>query len=178
MARPKGSKNKPKDDTPVGSKENPHKTPTTNVTEGLFLVHCRKIADLEKKKDEAVAALRAGRKAAKGDGIDLKTFDAVRHLAKQTENEIAHGFNTLVAYARWMKTPVYHQMALFEVGEVNEDSVAAKAKERGEADGRLGKGQEACPYDPTSEAGRRWLDGYHEGQAALMQGFEQLGGAQ
>jgi len=180
MGRPKGSKNKPKDPNaaPRGSKENPHPTPQTNVSEGLYLAHIRKIAAAEKKKDEAVNALRAARKSAKGDGVDLKTMDALRHLSKLSETEVAQGFNTMVAYARWSKTPVWGQIDLFEVGEINDETVAAKARERGEAAGRNAQDQTTCPYAPGSAAGQEWLAGYNDGQAVLMQGFGELSAPQ
>ena len=178
MGRPPGSRNKSKTGepkAPKGSKENPHRGPETNVSEGLLLVHLSKIGAAEKKKDEAVNALRAARKSAKQDGVDLKTLDALRVLAKLSATEIAHGFNTMVSYSRFMSVPVYGQMQLFESVEVSEETVTAAAKDRGLHDGKMGRGEETNPYDIGSPAGQAWLAGHREGQEALLRGIKPLG---
>jgi ribosome modulation factor len=172
MARPKGSKNKPKD--PAGSQENPRKTVDTNVSEALALSHLRKIVAAEKKKDEAVNALRTVRKAAKADGVDLKTMDAVRHLAKLQEFEVAAHFNSIGLYARWLSLPIGAQMPLFEVEEITEETVAAKAFDRGKHAGKLGEGAQANPYSLSTPAFDSWEQGWREGQDALLAGVGQL----
>jgi ribosome modulation factor len=146
----------------------------SNVTDALVLHHLQKIMKEERKKDEAVNALRSARKAAKADGVSLKTLDSVRHLMKLDQGELADDFNEFVRYARLLEVPVYSQLSLFEVGEPSMEDTCARAKADGLRAGKLGHDQSTCPHDPTAPAGQAWLDGYHDGQAILLSAIKHI----
>jgi ribosome modulation factor len=176
---------KPKRGRPAGSKnaakpENENakaKEPRNNVTESLVLLHLSKIIAAEQKKDTAVANLRTARKAAKGDGVDLKTLDAVRHLASLDEHEITAGFNSIAQYSKFLSVPLYSQFDLFDSPAAAEEAVNERAFHKGIKAGKFGEGPEKNPYDPTSVAGQEWARGWGEGQAILMKGFGEAGNA-
>lgn len=150
-------------------------TDQTNVTEPLFLHHLRKLADAERKKDEAVALVRAARKGAKADGVSLHKLDQARSLSKLSEAELVDEFNTLVRYATFLNVPVYRQMSLFELGETgDEEKTLERAYHDGCRAGKLGQSEGSNPFDATLPAGQKWLAGYRDGQAALMEGIKQL----
>jgi hypothetical protein len=142
-----------------------------NVPESLVLAHLSKIQTAEKKKDEAVAALRAARKAAKADGVNLKTLDAVRHLAGLDDVELASMFNETVTYARYLSVPVFGQMQLFEAPEVTAENAKDIAFAKGLKAGKLGRGEDANPYDPGVPSFHDWLKGQRAGQEILYSGL-------
>ena len=164
--RPAGSKNKEPNPENEKAKES-----RTNVSESLVLLHLSKIVAAEGKKDTAVANLRAARKLAKGDGVDLKTLDAVRHLASLDEHELTAGFNSITQYSKYLSVPLYSTFDLFDSPVAAEEAVNERAFLNGMKAGKLGQGPETNPYDPTSVAGQEWARGWGEGQAILMKGF-------
>lgn len=170
--RPAGSKNK--EPKPENEKA---KEPRTNVSESLVLIHLNKIVAAETKKNSAVANLRAARKLAKSDGVDLKTLDAVRHLASLDEHELTAGFNSITQYARYLSVPLYSTFDLFDSPDAAEEAVNERSFIKGIKAGKLGQGCETNPYDPTSVAGQEWARGWGEGQAILMKGFGEIGNA-
>jgi ribosome modulation factor len=141
------------------------------------LLHLSKIVAAEEKKDTAVANLRAARKLAKGDGVDLKTLDAVRHLASLDEHELTSQFNSVATYSKYLSVPLYSTFDLFDSPQAAEEAVNERAFLSGIKAGKFGHGPEKCPYDPTSVAGQEWMRGWNEGQAILMKGFGEIGNA-
>lgn len=138
-----------------------------NVSEGLVLLHLRKIKEAEKKKDEAVNALRTARKAAKADGVDLPTLDYVRGLDKLGDHERVHGFNQVVTYSGFLSVPLYSQLSLFDPPNPDENDVIDIAYARGLRAGKQGHDQ-VSPYDPASPASQEWLKGWHDGQEIIL----------
>lgn len=169
--RPAGSKNK--EPKPENQKA---KEPRNNVTESLVLMHLSKIVAAEELKDQAVSKLRAARKLAKGDGVALKTLDAVRHLASLDEHEIVSGFNSISTYAKYLSVPLYSTFELFDSPAAAEEAVNERSFLNGIKAGKQGMGSEKNPYDISSVAGQEWERGRGEGQAILMKGFGELSG--
>jgi ribosome modulation factor len=170
--RPAGSKNKePKPENEKAIE------PRTNVSESLVLLHLSKIVAAEGKKDTAVANLRSARKLAKSDGVDLKTLDAVRHLASLDEHEITAKFNSITQYSKYLSVPLYQNFELFDSPDAAEEAVNERAFLKGIKAGKMGQGAETNPYDQTSVAGQEWSRGWNEGQAILMRGFKEVGNA-
>lgn len=141
----------------------------TNASEGLVLLHLQKIVAAEKKKDEAVNALRTARKAAKTDGVDLSVLDMVRSLGKLDEHELTHGYNQLVTYSQFLSVPVYNQLSLFDPPNPSEDDIIDIASGKGLRAGKLGQDQGSSPYEPGSAAGQAWLEGWHQGQKIILE---------
>lgn len=141
----------------------------TNASEALVLLHLQRIVAAEKKKDEAVNALRTTRKAAKSDGVDLSVLDMVRGLGKQDEHELTHGYNQLVTYSKFLSLPVYSQLGLFDPPIPSEDDILDIATGKGLRAGKLGQDQGSNPYEPGTPAGQAWLEGYHQGQKIILE---------
>ena len=57
-----------------------------------------------------------------------------------------------------------------------EESVAAKALERGTHSGKMGLGQDGNPFHPGSPEGQSWLEGWHKGQECLLAGIKEKSG--
>jgi uncharacterized protein (UPF0335 family)/ribosome modulation factor len=144
------------------------------MTEGLFLHHANKISKAEQKLFTARADHQNARKAAKGDGIDLKALDRARKRAKRDEHELIEEHNTDVLYSRWLGIPFWRQAELFRAEEITEEVVLERAYNDGMRVGKLGGDESDNPHDASLPAGRSWLDGYRDGQAKLMEGFKQL----
>ncbi len=144
----------------------------SNVGEVIFLKHVQKIAAAEKRKDDAVNALRTARKAAKTDGIVLADMDAARRLLKLAAGEVEGQFNNMVRYAKYLGAPVYSQFDLFSN---DEDSVGRACRE-GTSAGRTGASEGTNPYDVTSPEGQAWLSNFRDEQNRLMKEFKDLDG--
>jgi len=152
-------------------------TTDSNVQDGVTLIHLQKITAAERKKDEAVNALRNARKAAKADGVQLKALDAVRVLAKLDSHELTQDFNDIVRYARLLQVPLYSQLDMFDApdGSSDEADIIAKAASDGLRAGRLGEtADSANPYDPGSPAGQAWLEYWRKGQDELLSAIKEI----
>ena len=147
----------------------------SNVSEGLALVHLRKIVEAEQKKDEAVAKLRTARKAAKNDGVDLKALDAARALSKLDAIEVTNDFNQLVRYSKFLEVPVYSQLSMFDIpAEPTDEDLHDRAYSSGVRAGKLGHDQTSSKFEPGSPAGQKWLEGYSDGQKIIMSAMQEL----
>ncbi len=151
-------------------------TEDSNVQDGVTLIHLQKITTAERKKDEAVNALRSARKAAKADGVSLKALDAVRVLAKLDSHELTQDFNDIVRYARLLQVPLYSQLEMFDApdGSSEEDEIMARAASDGLRSGRLGEEGKTTKYDPGSPAGQVWLEYWRKGQDELMSAIKEI----
>lgn len=147
------------------------------MSESLVLLHLSKIVAAEGKKDTAVANLRAARKLAKGDGVDLKTLDYMRYKSKLDEHELISQFNSEITYGKYFSVQLYQTMDLFASPVAAEEAVAERAFLKGVQAGKLGASETANPYDQTSFAGQEWLRGYRDGQEILLRGIKELGTA-
>lgn len=140
-----------------------------------FDKHCALIGRAEAEMAVAREKLKKARKAAKADGIMLKRFDAIRHLADlpraEQELQLLHD----QAYLQWLRAPVGHQFALSLDGagdayddESDEDVEARTVEDAKGAGWRAGlKGEvweKDCPHDANTAAGQAWIEAYREGQ--------------
>ncbi len=151
-------------------------TEDSNVQDGVTLIHLQKITAAERKKDEAVNALRSARKAAKADGVQLKALDAVRVLAKLDSHELTQDFNDIVRYARLLQVPLYSQFDMFDApdGASDEEAIIARAASDGLRAGRLGETGTTTKYDPGSPAGQAWLEYWRKGQDELLSAIKEI----
>lgn len=147
-------------------------TDQSNVSEVIFLKHIQKINAAEKRKDDAVNALRTMRKAAKQDGIVLADMDAARRLLKLAAGEVESQFNNVVRYSKYLGAPVYSQFDMFN----NDEDGIGRASREGASAGRTGASEGSNPYDAASPEGQAWLSHYRDEQARLMSAFKDLDG--
>lgn len=140
----------------------------SNMQDDVVLHHLARILEAQRVKDAAAKEYAASRKLAKGDGVDLKTLDAVVRLMALDSFELTEGYNDLVRYARLFNVPVYGQLDLFAVPEDTDEEIFGRAYASGLQGGKTGKDQSVCPHGFETPAGQKWLEGWHDGQAVLM----------
>lgn len=169
MARPKGSKNKPKDDTPGKG----HNSRTQLTDAERQALHFRHVKDYEaglavKKKADADFKNVAKRIKAEGGSvaavkltIELQTPEgeaAMRaRLAEMQEVAVWNGVGIQVDMFADERQPA-------------ED----RAYEEGRRAGMKGESNKP-PYDPSVPQHQRWLQGFSDGNAVLAsEGFKRL----
>ncbi|CDX26852.1 hypothetical protein MPL3356_60589 [Mesorhizobium plurifarium] len=176
MARPKGSKNKPKL-APVAP---PGGRPGDNRT--VEAISDDQLQALTRQLAQKRAKLVAEEKTAKANRMNhdrliktelgehgLKEIKLLEELeTPEGEKEFKARRERELRVARWAGLPVGSQ------GEFDLDRrpIAEKAFEDGKRAGMKG---EDCkpPHAPGTEAFDKWIEGWHEGQAILAAGFKQ-----
>jgi hypothetical protein len=143
-----------------------------DVSSEVFFAHLRDIEAGEYKKDQAVKDLRVFRKRAKDDGVDLTALDLVRRMNKFTASELAKRFNSVVTYAKYMNTPVYGQMGMFEE-QTDKPVTEEEAFNMGSIAGKRGKPTDSNPWTLTTHMGQAWARGHREGNLSLAAGIKQ-----
>lgn len=174
MARPKGSKNKPKENGEAeGGGEQQQQTPgpghnalTDDKLQALTFQHKRKFEAALASKKKADADFKNACKLAKAECGD----DAVDLIKDLIALEDAEGEATLktrierqLRAARWMGLAIGAQPDLFgEDRTPSEDRAFAEGRRHGIAG-------EPCrpPHDPSTVQYRRYNDGFYEGQSVL-----------
>lgn len=149
------------------------KSPDTDQeAKALFLRALPKIAELKAKLNTANANLRNAYKAAKADGFLKKDFDVAFEI-QGAEGEKAK--KTAIAreltIAKWLGCDLGAQLDLFL--QDTRVPIADRAFEEGQSASMQGKSAKP-PYDPSTEAFRKYMAGYHEHQATLAKGIKKL----
>lgn len=191
MARPRGSRNKPKTDpeqtAPKASgapKRATRAAPEDNgighnsgeltdeQRQKLHLQHKGKYEKTLKAKKAADTDFRNACKLAKselGDHAVLQIKLAIAMDSPEGESKIKERLEAEVQVLRWNGLPIGHQDELF--GEDRTPSVE-KAFNAGKAAGMAG---EHCkpPYDASTPQGQEWIKGHHAGQSVHLNNFKQ-----
>ncbi|MFG1417198.1 hypothetical protein V5F38_05215 [Xanthobacter sp. V0B-10] len=165
MARPRGSKNKPKIVEAAGAPPAAgHNQLTEEQREALFFQHKKKYEQFLAAKKKADAELKNACKLAKSEVGD----DAVERIKYAIELESEEGEARLkeriarqMEVARWMGLPVGAQSELF-----GDDRTPAedKAYAEGKRAGMAGNERRPPNYDASSPQAQAWLRGYDAGQ--------------
>ncbi len=176
MARPKGSKNKPKAakpaaDAPAGIG---HNELTPEQKAALLLQGVVKIERMRAEMETITANIRNVRKTLKADGFDKAQVDYALFLRKAEPSAASAQIAMMVETAKWLAHPVGFQADIFGDGVDRTPGV-----ERAFAEGKVaGMAGEACKlpdkWGPGSEQGAQWIDGWHAGQAVLASGIKPL----
>lgn len=165
---------------------------TVTATEGhnrigfdrqTFDKHCAIIGHAEAEMAIAREKLKKARKQAKADGILLKRFDAMRHLADLPRSEQELQLLHDQSYLQWLRAPVGYQFTLSIDGSGDafddESEASAEARIVEEAKGagwRAGlKGdvfEDQGPHGAATPAGQAWIEGYREGQAKALEAIK------
>lgn len=161
MGRPKGSKNRPKDnghDDPAAEGHNSRPELSDDEKRALTLHHVRRYQEAEARveaaKDERREIVNLAKadlgKGALGDIKDLIMFEDPTKLSATMERTMR--------LARWKGLPIGHQAALFEP--------TVDHFEEGKTAGCYG---ETCtpPEHLSAQAGQKWIQGWHAGQSTL-----------
>ncbi len=141
----------------------------SNVTQATFMYSVHAIARLEKAKDKAVAELRQGYKQAQDAGIDLKVFKEVVREAKEDSEALKLHFRTKDRYMRFMGVETGFQFGLFE----NPEEADQNAMDKGRRAGGLGIDSSENPYQPSTDEGQKWMQGWHAGQKDIAEGMRE-----
>lgn len=141
-------------------------TPAEN--RALHFHHFRAIEDQKAKVKTEQAELKRLRKTAKTDGCVMADLDYMARCADLEDPSIApEEIRRRAEIASWFALPVNFQPDMFTDRMPLDD----RAYEEGVAAGLLGKNCEA-PYDETSTAGQRWIEGWHEGQRQMREDLQ------
>ena len=167
MARPKGSKNKPKI-VPANTNASPpppanHNQLTDEQQQALFEQHKKKYEHFLGLKKKADADFKNACKLAKselGDYAVDSIKDAIELETEEGEARFKARMERQVRVARWLGLAVGTQAELFGADRTpGDDRAFGEGKRAGMA------GQERRPpYDAATSQSRKWMEGYDAGQ--------------
>lgn len=142
------------------------------VNEEIFFDSLREIESMERAQKTATANVRTARKRAKDRGIVLADLDACRRMSKFTEGELGQQFNNIITYARWLRTPVYSTLNMFDQTSRSDAENEVDAFNRGKVAGKRGEPRDRNPWPLEVPMGQAWSRGHDEGQEELMGNFK------
>lgn len=112
--------------------------------------------------------LKKLRKTAKADGLVMADLDFMARCADLEDPTIAPAeLRRRAEIASWFALPVNFQPDMF----TDRMPLDERAYEEGIAAGLQGK-DPVAPYDAASNAGQKWLQGWHEGQRQMRDDLE------
>lgn len=148
------------------------KVATNGLAPERFLHLYREIKDTKRLKDEAAAAHKAAREAAKAAGMDMNALKIVEHLASLDDADAELRMRETLRYAAWMGLEVGTQTDLFggDGGPKLTDKIVGqhaewKAEQDGYDAGKAGKPRDDNPLPGASPLRARWDAGWHDGRA-------------
>lgn len=169
MGRPKGSKNKPKDDAPA---EAGHNTALTeDEKRALFIKGVQELEGLLEKKNDAVSAVRNQRKRIVSYGFDAFEIDYALKVRKDEDDALVERRRREARIARFLNHPIGTEPDMFD--EVDCTPAVDKAYQEGKVAGAAGQSAKS-PYAPGLPQDQSWLKGWGDGQADLSSGFKKL----
>lgn len=181
MARPKGSKNKPKDGAPppAAPRKPAHGEPGHNRGELtdeqrqklhiLHLGHYKRALDVKKAADAAFRNVCKTAKAELGDNAVTAIKTAIFLETPEGQATFKGRIAAELEAARWAGMPVGHQEDMFADRRPAEE----RAYDEGRADGMGGVSQ-SSKWDPSTKAGQEYLRGWGEGQAVQLSNIKPL----
>jgi ribosome modulation factor len=136
---------------------------TASEWRALHFHHFRAIEAQKAVVKAAQAELKTLRKSAKTDGCVMADLDYMARCAELEDPDIVpEELRRRAEIASWFALPVHYQADMF----VDRMPLDERAFEEGVATGLAGK-DPSPPYDATSSAGQRWMEGWHAGQAQM-----------
>lgn len=132
----------------------------------LFFHHRRLYKHALAKKKEADAAFKDACKRAKAENADPKMIKFSIELENDEDGKIAAEHAERERVASFMCLPIGANGDFFD-----RTPLVDRAFDEGK---RAGMEGETCipPYDASGEAGQAWINGWHEGQKALVSTLE------
>lgn len=168
MARPKGSKNKPKDGSAPSAGHNSNLT--DEQRQALHLnQHVPAYAKALEAKKTADAELKNVCKLIKAEGGSVSAVKLTLAL-RTPEGEAAFRARLAEEHEVAVWNGVGVQIDLFAD---TDQPAEEKAYEAGKRAGMAGESAKP-PHDPSVPQYRRWMEGHADGQAVLAQGFKTL----
>ncbi len=150
-----------------------------NVTPGTFLEFYREVSGKKRALEEAQGGYRAALKRAKAAGIDQAALTQAMQMARQDTAQVELHYRNVNRYLSWLGSPLGTQGALFGAHDDVQPTEKATQEQRewdaedaGYLAGKGGEPVDNCPHVAGSPFQVKWLEGWHKGQAVLV---EQLG---
>jgi hypothetical protein len=170
MARPKGSRNKPKTDgngADHGAPKQGHNSVLTEDEQRALTLHHKRLYEAA---DALVERAKADRKAvadqAKAD-LGKGAMADIKDLIANADHKVARaGLERMMRLARWSGMEIGFQVDMFADRTPIEDKWAADGKTAGMAG-------ETCqpPGSLSASAAQIWIRNWHDGQAILASAF-------
>ena len=174
MPRKKGTESGPKRKPGRPKKDNPELKPLNNLSplqkQVLFVTGLQKLERLIQAVKVAGNAVKAQRKVMKGDGFPKEEVDYALFLRRSDDTTVREDAASRDRAAKYLAHPIGHQFTLL-------DEDRTPASDRAFEDGKVaGIAGETCspPHAPDTEKATRWMEGWQEGQAALLAAFTPL----
>jgi predicted Holliday junction resolvase-like endonuclease len=149
-----------------------HNKLTDDQLQALLFQHVKSYEKTLAAKKEADAKFKNACKTARAE-LGKDGVDQIKQviLLQQPEGEAALRamIERQLRVARYVGSPIGTQFGLL-------DGIDESAEDRAyDAGKRIGLAGEPCksPYMESTEEGQAWMEGFHEGQAVLAQGFKQ-----
>lgn len=183
MARTKGSKNRPKDETVIvglGHNQPPPEAEMSSEAEfdeqrqKLYIQYLEQEEDATDEKDVAASKIKNIRKAAKADGFSRAEINFGLRLRKANETDELDRWRRETQIARWLNHPIGAQAGLFD--DVDRTPSVDKTKADGKIAGMSGRSCHAPQHLAQAQA-QAWISGWHEGQAVNAKGIRPLSDA-
>jgi hypothetical protein len=180
MARPKGSKNKPKvvptSDGAATPEHNAAPVTQADLSEdqrqALFFRHRRDYKAVLAKKKETDAAFKQACKLIKSEGTELEDIKlSIQLEAEEGDAKLKARMEAQLRIARYMGSSVGTQFDMF--AEPDRTPSVDRAYADGKRDGLAGETARAIYANP-SEQYERYMAGWHAGQAVCAAGIKQL----
>jgi len=161
-----------KEPKPPKSAKNGPRVSNDDQDRALFLQALPKIGALKAALNTANANLRNAYKQAKADGFSKGDFDeAFKMQGAEGEKVKKAAISRSLRIARWLGMDLGAQLDMFEQDE--RVPAADRAFEEGKSQAMQGISAK-CDYAPETEQHRKFMEGWHAGQAILAKGFKPL----
>lgn len=137
--------------------------------QAMYYHYKRLTADLDAKFEKSKAARKKVYDEAKSYGISKRMLDKGRAMrTEEGERRLKADIEETRRIARWEAVSIGSQMEMFE----DRTPAVERARAEGERDGWQGDPKKSGDWAPGTPQYTAYMDGYHEGQKRLAQGFK------
>lgn len=161
----KAKKQATKAAAPAAPEERQHNL-SDDQRKALLFLNMKPIRALKLEMASVSGKLRAAYKTAKSDGFTKQDIDFAFALENDKDDQVAERRRREQQLALWMQHPIGEQPDMFDQ-QPDRTPLSDRAFAQGKTAGMEGKPM-ASPYDVGLEAGQRWIEGWHAGQAAIF----------
>lgn len=142
----------------------------TPSEDAIVVVQLQKMRRAKAEAASSNGEMRQIYSLAETNGVNLKAAkDVLRIIESKSEKKIQEFVSETLAKIRYLSL-LGHQLTpdqkdLFDFSSAEQPLFDEKAYEEGLRAGRLGEDPNSNPHDLNTEAGQRWLEGFHAGTA-------------
>jgi hypothetical protein len=143
-----------------------HNTLTEDQERALFFHHLNRVKAQKAVVASETGSLRSLYKIAKADGFSKKDIDFALSLESRKEEETLEERRRQQRIAFWLQHPIGTQPDMFDF-QPDRTPLADRAYEAGKIAGMKGEPNRP-PHDENTEAGQKWMAGWHKGQELIF----------